>query len=104
MSNALDSSDMSSSSLENLSLYNLPKLAGWWRMREAVTKENEQHHHLPLFPSFPCLSYLFIRDCPMMSLIPAVIPPGREITSSSSSPFSDLSKFEVSFSFGIRGT
>ncbi|XP_059448975.1 putative disease resistance protein RGA4 [Corylus avellana] len=88
-----DGSDVSSSSLESIFLQDLPKLRGWWRMREAVTAEHDEHHHLPLFPSFPCLSELDIRlrVCPIMSLLP-LIAPGSQTTHSSSSPFSDLSK------------
>ncbi|XP_059450839.1 putative disease resistance protein RGA1 [Corylus avellana] len=84
-------SDVSSSSLESICLEDLPKLKGWWRMRETATAEHEPHHHLQLFPSFPCLSYLDIDNCPLMSLIPAVAP-GSETTPSSSYPFSNLSK------------
>jgi hypothetical protein len=86
-----DGSDVSSSSLESISLLDLPKLRGWWRMREAVTAEHDEHHHLPLFPSFPCLSDLDISGCPIMSLVPLTAP-GSQTTHSSSSPFSDLSK------------
>jgi len=71
----------------------LPKLRGLWRMREAATTEREPHHHLPLFPSFPCLSDLMISKCPMLSLMP-VVAQGSETAHSSSSPFSDLSKLK----------
>jgi hypothetical protein len=36
-----DAIDVSSSSLQSLSLWKLPKLRGWWRMREAVTTGSE---------------------------------------------------------------
>ncbi|XP_062152256.1 putative disease resistance protein RGA1 [Alnus glutinosa] len=89
-----DGTDVSSLSLESLVLEDLPKLRGWWRMREAATTEHEpHHHHLPLFPSFPCLSYLKISKCPMLSLMP-VVAQGSETAHSSSSPFSDLSKLK----------
>ncbi|XP_062150942.1 putative disease resistance protein RGA3 [Alnus glutinosa] len=91
-----DGSDVSSLSLESLVLEDLPKLRGWWRLREAATTEHEPHHHLPLFPSFPCLSYLIIRKCPMLSLMP-VVAQGSETAHSSSSPFSDLSKLKSLF-------
>jgi hypothetical protein len=86
-----DGSDVSSLSLERLVLDRLPKLRGWWRMREAATTEHETHHHLPLYPSFPCLSHLIIKKCPMLSLMP-VVAQGSETTHFPSSPFSDLSK------------
>jgi hypothetical protein len=91
-----DSSDVSSLSLESLELKGLPKLRGWWRMREAATTEREQHHHLPLFPPFPCLSDLKIRKCPMLSLMP-VVAQGSETAHSPSSPFLDLSKLKYFF-------
>jgi Leucine-rich repeat (LRR) protein len=89
-----DGSDVSSFPLTDLKLKNLPKLKGWWRMRETVTAEHERHHRLPLFPSFPCLSRLHIGNCPMMSLIP-VVTPGSQTTPSTSSLFSDLSKLKT---------
>jgi hypothetical protein len=88
-----DASDVSSSSLESLELLDLPKLRGWWRMREAIIAEQEPHHHLPLFPSFPCISSLRIQFCPRMSLI-SVVAPGSQTIPSSSSPFSDLSEMK----------
>jgi len=92
-----DGSDVSSLSLESLGLMGLPKLRGWWRMREAATTEHEpHHHHLPLFPSFPlfpCLSDLSISECPMLSLMP-VVAQGSETAHSSSSPFLDLSNLK----------
>ncbi|XP_062152261.1 putative disease resistance protein RGA1 isoform X2 [Alnus glutinosa] len=88
-----DGSDVSSLSLESLELKDLPKLRGLWRMREAATTEHEPHHHLPSFPSFPCLSDLIIKKCPMLSLMP-VVAQGSETAHSSSSPFSDLSKLK----------
>ncbi|XP_059450805.1 disease resistance protein RGA2-like [Corylus avellana] len=87
-----DGNDVSSLSLESLTLSDLPKLRGWGRMRDAVTAKHDKHHHLPLFPSFPCLSSLDISDCPMMCLIP-VIAPGSETTPSSFS-LSTLSKLK----------
>jgi Leucine-rich repeat (LRR) protein len=89
-------SNVSSLSLERLGLYNLPKLRGWWRMREEATTEHETHHHLPLYPSFPCLSHLIISRCPMLSLMP-VVAQGSETTHFPSSPFSDLSKLKSFF-------
>ncbi|XP_062152438.1 putative disease resistance protein RGA4 isoform X2 [Alnus glutinosa] len=83
-----DASDVSSSSLQSLSLRGLPKLRGWWRMREAVTTEHEQNYNLPLFPSFPSLSRLLISNCPIRSIMADVATP------SSSSPFSTLSKLK----------
>ncbi|XP_059450875.1 putative disease resistance protein RGA4 [Corylus avellana] len=80
-----DGSDMSSSPLKILTLHDLPKMRGWRKTRETVTVE----HHLPLFPSFPSLSLLYIKNCPMMSLAL-----GTKTTPSSSSPFSDLSKLK----------
>ncbi|XP_059452444.1 putative disease resistance protein RGA3 [Corylus avellana] len=65
------------------------------REKVSVTAEPEPHHHLPLFPSFPCLSSLCISDCPMMSLIPVISP-------SASSPFSDLSKLKSLFLMGLE--
>jgi hypothetical protein len=83
-----DACDVSSSSLQSLSLIRLPKLRGWWRMREAVTTEHEQNYNLLLFPSFPSLSCLFIKNCPVRSIMAEVATP------SSSSPFSTLSKLK----------
>jgi hypothetical protein len=74
-----DGSDVSSSPLIYLTLDNLPKLRGWQKTRET--------DHLPLFPSFPSLSHLYIQNCPMMFLT----TPGSKTTPSSSSPFSNLS-------------
>jgi len=91
-----DGNDVSSLSLERLVLDRLPKLRGWWRMREAATTEHESHethHRLPLYPSFPCLSHLIISRCPMLSLMP-VVAQGSETTHFPSSPFSDLSKLK----------
>jgi hypothetical protein len=88
-----DASDVSSSSLQSLSLVALPKLRGWWRMREGVTTEHEQNYNLPLFPSFPSLSSLFIDNCPIRSIM-ADVAPGTQTTPSSSSPFSTLSKLK----------
>jgi Leucine-rich repeat (LRR) protein len=88
-----DASEVSSSSLESLTLENLPKMRGWWRMREVVTTEHEQNYNLPLFPSFPSLSSLYIGNCSLRSIMGAVAP-GSEITPSSSSPFSILSKLK----------
>jgi hypothetical protein len=67
-------------------------------MREAATTE---HHHLPLFPSFPCLSDLIISKCPMLSLMP-VVAQGSETAHSSSSPFSDLSKLKFLSLYGLE--
>jgi Leucine-rich repeat (LRR) protein len=64
-----DTSDVSSSSLQILWLRTLPKLRGWWRMREAVTTEHEQNYNLPLIPSFPSLSRLYISNCPIRYLL-----------------------------------
>jgi len=88
-----DGSDVSFLSLESLELDGLPKLRGWLRMREAATTEHEPHHQLPLFPSFPCLFSLNIRECPMLSIMP-VVAQGSETAHSPSSPFSDLSKLK----------
>jgi Leucine-rich repeat (LRR) protein len=85
-----DGSDVSSLSLERLVLEDLPKLRGWWRMREPATTGHEPHHHLL---SFPCLSFLEISECPMLSLMP-VVAQGSETAHSSSSPFLDLSKLK----------
>jgi Leucine-rich repeat (LRR) protein len=94
-----DASDVSSSSLQRLSLWYLPKLRGWWRMREGVTTEHEQNYNLPLFPSFPSLSRLDIEECPIRSILTDVAP-GVQTTPSSSSPFSTLSKLKyLSLSF-----
>jgi Leucine-rich repeat (LRR) protein len=62
-------------------------------MREAIIAEQEPHRHLPLFPSFPCISSLRIQFCPRMSLI-SVVAPGSQTIPSSSSPFSDLSEMK----------
>jgi Leucine-rich repeat (LRR) protein len=96
-----DDSDMSSFPLKSLELKNLPKFRGWGRMRETLTAEHEPHYHLPLFPSFPCLSDLYVGECPMMSLIPVVVL-GSETTPYSSSPFSDLSKLKSLFLEGLE--
>jgi len=88
-----DASDVSSSSLQRLWLVALPKLRGWWRMREGVTTEHEQNYNLPLFPSFPSLSLLHIQRCPIRSIM-ADVAPGNQTTPSSSSPFSTLSKLK----------
>jgi Leucine-rich repeat (LRR) protein len=88
-----DASEVSSSSLQSLSLWKLPKLRGWWRMRQAVTTEHEQNYNLPLFPSFPSLSRFSIRECPIRSIMPDVAP-GSQTTPSSSSLFSTLSKLK----------
>jgi len=93
-----DGSDVSSLSLVILQLEDLPKLRGWWRMREPATTE---HHHPPLFPSFPCLSDLIISKCPMLSLMP-VVAQGSEAAHSSSSPFSDLSKLKFLSLYGLE--
>jgi hypothetical protein len=85
-----DGNGMSSSSLESIILWDLPKFRGWQSMRKTVIAEHEPYHHLPLFLSFPCLSSLYIDNCPMVSLIP-VVSPGSETTPSSSYPFYDLS-------------
>ncbi|XP_062152284.1 putative disease resistance protein RGA1 [Alnus glutinosa] len=88
-----DACDVSSSSLRRLLLRRLPKLRGWWRMREAVTTEHEQNYNLPLFPSFPSLSSLIIQECPIRSIM-ADVAPGSQTTPSSSSLFSTLSKLK----------
>jgi Leucine-rich repeat (LRR) protein len=88
-----DASEVSSSSLQSLSLWKLPKLRGWWRMRQAVTTDHEQNYNLPLFPSFPSLSLLRINNCPIRSIMPDVAP-GSQTTPSSSSSFSTLSKLK----------
>jgi hypothetical protein len=94
-------SDVSSFPLKSLELENLPKFKGWWRMRETLTAEHEPHHHLPLFPSFPCLSDLYISECPTMSSQP-VVAQVSETTPYSSSPFSDLSKLKSLFLAGLE--
>ncbi|XP_059451872.1 putative disease resistance protein RGA3 isoform X1 [Corylus avellana] len=76
-----DGSYVSSSPLKILTLIDLPKLRGWRKMRET--------DHLPLFPSFPSLSYLCIENCPIMPLAT-----GNKTTPSSSSLLSDLSKLK----------
>ncbi|XP_059450843.1 putative disease resistance protein RGA3 [Corylus avellana] len=76
-----DGSYVSSSPLKILILINLPKLRGWRKMWET--------DHLPLFPSFPSLSYLCIKNCPIMPLAT-----GNKTTPSSSSLLSDLSKLK----------
>jgi Leucine-rich repeat (LRR) protein len=97
-----DASEGSSSSLLSLSLVALPKLRGWWRMREAVTTEHEQNYNLPLFPSFPTLSSLFIQGCPIRSIM-ADVAPGSQTTPSPSSLFSTLSKLKyLSLSFLVE--
>jgi Leucine-rich repeat (LRR) protein len=88
-----DVSEVSSSSLQSLSLWKLPKLRGWWRMRQAVTTEHGQNYNLPLFPSFPSLSRLDIQECSIRSIM-ADVAPGSQTTPSSSSPFSTLSKLK----------
>jgi Leucine-rich repeat (LRR) protein len=81
-----DGSGMSFSSLENFHLKNLPKFKGWWRIRETVTAEI-------CLPLFPCLSSLRIDNCPIMSLIPVIVP-GSQATISSSPSLSTLSKLK----------
>jgi hypothetical protein len=88
-----DASEVSSSSLQRLWLVALPKLRGWWRMREGVTTEHEQNYNLPLFPSFPSLSRLHIHNCPIRSIM-ADVAQGSQTTPSSSSLFSTLSKLK----------
>ncbi|KAJ8433907.1 hypothetical protein Cgig2_001836 [Carnegiea gigantea] len=57
-------------SLENLKLYYLPKLKGWWRgslgsgMRDGVIKGGQRS------PLFPRLSQVRIEDCPDLRFIP----------------------------------
>jgi Leucine-rich repeat (LRR) protein len=62
-------------------------------MREAVTTEHDQTYNLPLFPSFPSLSSLYIKNCPIRSIM-ADVAPGTQTTPSSSSPYSTLSKLK----------
>ncbi|XP_031260531.1 putative disease resistance protein At3g14460 [Pistacia vera] len=46
-------------SLKELALYNCPKLRRWWR------RDNDVN-----FPSFPCLSKLYIQTCPKLTFMP----------------------------------
>ncbi|KAL4616244.1 hypothetical protein ACB092_07G185000 [Castanea dentata] len=51
-------------SLKSLSFVTCPKLKGWWR---SASMQDHHHHSLP---SFPCLSYLHIFDCPNLTSMP----------------------------------
>jgi len=78
-----DSNDFSSSSalepffpsLKRIKLYYCPNLKGWWR-RDSSTEVNSDSHNSieiteqPSLPSFPCLSKLWIWDCPMLTSMP----------------------------------
>ncbi|XP_031286099.1 putative disease resistance protein RGA3 [Pistacia vera] len=48
-------------SLEQITLYDCPKLRGWWRKLDYEDTE---------LPSFPCLSKLDIQNCPNLILMP----------------------------------
>jgi Leucine-rich repeat (LRR) protein len=81
-----DSNEFSSSStvqtpffpsLQTISLNYCPNLKGWWRRRKMDSSvelnsdsdnsvEITEHH---LLPSFPCLSKLYIENCPMLTSI-----------------------------------
>ncbi|KAM4099291.1 hypothetical protein ACJW30_07G146800 [Castanea mollissima] len=50
--------------LKSLVILNCPKLKGWWR---SASMQDHHHHSLP---SFPCLSYLHIFDCPNLTFMP----------------------------------
>ncbi|XP_075675202.1 disease resistance protein RGA2-like [Castanea sativa] len=50
--------------LKSLSIEYCPKLKGWWR---SASMQDHHHHSLP---SFPCLSYLDIFDCPNLTSMP----------------------------------
>ncbi|XP_050282908.1 putative disease resistance protein RGA4 isoform X2 [Quercus robur] len=74
VSNVLGASSSSSSSktpffpsLSSLTLYDCPKLKGWWRNSD--DDDNEPHHLLlPSFP--PSLSELYISECPNLTSMP----------------------------------
>jgi hypothetical protein len=80
-----DSNDISSSSsalvpffpsLEYIKFYDCPNLKGWWwRMDSSVEVNNDSHNSVEMtehssFPSFPRLSTLMIRRCPMLTSMP----------------------------------
>jgi Leucine-rich repeat (LRR) protein len=63
-------------SLKKIQLENCPNLKGWSRRRDSFVKVNSDSHNSieitkhPLLPSFPCLSQLWILDCPMLTSMP----------------------------------
>ena len=73
VSNVLGASSSSSKtpffpSLSSLSIWECPKLKGWWRNSD---DDNEPHHLLlPSFP--PSLSELEIWDCPNLTSMPLI--------------------------------
>ncbi|KAL5062973.1 hypothetical protein RYX36_024710 [Vicia faba] len=56
-------------SLEVLRIFGCEKLKGWWRVRDDIIGDDNssQSYHLSFFP---CLSYLTIIDCPMLTHMP----------------------------------
>lgn len=58
--------------LESLKLWDCPNLKGWWRGDVATTtstSSQQYQQHTPL-PSFPRLSYLYIRNCMKLACMP----------------------------------
>jgi hypothetical protein len=56
-------------SLKRLEIKGCRKLVGWKRMRDDFNDINTSSHHL-LLPQFPCLSFLQISQCSMLTHIP----------------------------------
>jgi hypothetical protein len=79
ISDSGDSNEFSSSFFPSLKIIDFsfcPNLKGWWRRRDSSAEvnsdsdnsiENTEH---PLLPSFPCLSELRIKYCPMLTSMP----------------------------------
>ena len=61
-------------SLKSLTIKYCRKLKGWWRRRDFVvsTPDHDHSHHQyhPSLPSFPCLSFLLISECPNLTFMP----------------------------------
>ncbi|MCH79482.1 CC-NBS-LRR resistance protein [Trifolium medium] len=55
-------------SLKRLHIWECRKLVGWRRMGDAFNDINTSHHLL--LPQFPCLSFLEISRCPMLTHMP----------------------------------
>ncbi|KAJ1427877.1 Virus X resistance protein-like, coiled-coil domain [Sesbania bispinosa] len=82
-------------SLERLRIFSCKKLRGWCRMGDDF---NCSSHHLSL-PSFPCLSWLRIAQCPMLICMPTFpnLDKSLELINCSVEPLEATLKISIDF-------
>ncbi|XP_059446809.1 putative disease resistance protein RGA3 [Corylus avellana] len=91
-------------SLESIFLIECPNLKGWWRRRDSSVEVNSDSHNSVeitehrLLPSFPRLSKLYIRNCPMLTSMPMFphLEENLELDKASSKPLQQTMMMSIS--------